>query len=106
MGCNRDAEDGGDHGEQRGQPYHPPGRTESEPRDYLQQAPTLSTDQLSGTYPESVWAAEVGQTPGVGRYPPVRIATIFRNVTQRFLNSDPYAQGHVDRRHQCRRHQS
>jgi hypothetical protein len=40
---------------------------------------------------ESVWAAGAGQTLPGGRYPPVRIATIFRNVTQRFLKGDPYA---------------
>jgi hypothetical protein len=45
MGCNRDAEDSGDRGEQGRQPYHPTRRPESEPRDYLQQALTLSTDQ-------------------------------------------------------------
>ena len=51
---------------------------------------------LNGTNP--IHFTEPGR---LRTYPAVRIATIFRIVTQRILNGDCYCSVHVDRRHQC-----
>ena len=51
--------------------------------------------QFTGVIPGQLLASSLGP------YPAVRIATIFRIVTQRFLNGDAYCSVHVDRRHQC-----